>query len=378
MAALMYMHVDNYSAILFRRSYTDLELPDALVPRSKEWLTGKAKWRGDKYEWEFPNGSTLTFGYMSSENDKYRYQGAQFQFIGFDELTQFTQTQYRYLFSRLRRLEDSYVPLRMRGASNPGGIGHEWVKQRFITESDESRAFLPASLWDNPYLDREGYVLSLSHLDPITRAQLLDGDWTAREAGSVFRREWFSYINTPPRNMTGCRFWDLAATAAKDGTDPDYTVGVLLGHKDGIFYLVDVIRFRGTPAEVEKKIKQTAIIDKARPEFRRIEIRMEEEPGSSGIHLTSYYSREVLRGFDFRSSKTTGDKEVRAAPISAASEMGNVAIVNGAWLTQFLDEVEAFPHGSHDDQVDAFSGAHAALCDIPSKPMKVMFGRRPS
>ena len=89
MAALQYVHVPNYSAIIFRRSYTDLELPDALIPRSKDWLTGKAKWRGDKYEWQFPNGATLTFGYMSSENDKYRYQGAQFMFIGFDELTHF-------------------------------------------------------------------------------------------------------------------------------------------------------------------------------------------------------------------------------------------------------------------------------------------------
>jgi predicted phage terminase large subunit-like protein len=378
-AALQYAHVPNYAAIIFRRSYTDLELPDALVPRSKEWLTGKAKWRGDKYSWEFPNGATLTFGYMSSENDKYRYQGAQFQFIGFDELTQFSETQYRYLFSRLRRLEESYVPLRMRGASNPGGIGHEWVKQRFITEgSKEGRLFIPASLWDNPYLDREEYVNSLSQLDPITRAQLLEGDWTAREAGSIFRREWFQYVSKPPNGMLGCRFWDLAATLPKIGIDPDYTCGVLTGRKDGIYYICDVQRFRDTPANMEKRIRQTAIVDRQRPEFKDVETRIEEEKGSSGILLASHYSRNVLNGFNFRSHKNTGDKEVRANPPSAAAEMGNMVCVNGIWLTDFLDELESFPNGSHDDQVDGLSGSFAVLSEIPDTPIQVSFGRRPS
>jgi predicted phage terminase large subunit-like protein len=178
--------------------------------------------------------------------------------------------------------------------------------------------------------------------------------------------------------MDGCRFWDLAATAAKDGKDPDYTAGVLLGRKDGIYYVVDVVRFRGTPAEVEKKIKQTAIIDRERPNFRIVEIRMEEERGSSGIHLTSHYSRNILRGFPFRSYKNTGDKEVRANPASACAEMGNMVIVQGHWLTQFLDEIEAFPHGAHDDQVDALSGAHAVLAEIPDRPMSISFGKRPS
>jgi predicted phage terminase large subunit-like protein len=178
--------------------------------------------------------------------------------------------------------------------------------------------------------------------------------------------------------MDGCRFWDLAATAPKDGSDPDYTAGVLMGRKDGIFYICDVVRFRGTPAEVEKKVRQTAIVDRDRPEFRDIEIRMEEEPGSSGIGLTSHYSRNVLRGFNFRSYKTTGSKEVRANPASASAEMGNMAIVNSNWLINYLDELEAFPHGAHDDQVDATSGAFAVLSEIPDAPIQVAFAKRPS
>jgi len=134
MAALQYVDVENYAALLLRKSYSDLSLPAALIPRAAEWLTTTdAKWNGAEHVWRFPSGASLSFGYLDTEADKYRYQSAEYQFIGFDELTQFSESQYTYMFSRLRRLKGSNVPLRMRGASNPGGYGHEWVKQRFIT-----------------------------------------------------------------------------------------------------------------------------------------------------------------------------------------------------------------------------------------------------
>lgn len=120
---------------------------------------------------------------------------------GFDELTHFTETQYRYLFSRLDRPSDgplSQVPLRMRAASNPGGPGHDWVKRRFIDrqvnaddpldtpEQAARRIFIPARVLDNPSIDRDAYVRSLGHLEPEVRAQLLDGDWDARQPGAWY------------------------------------------------------------------------------------------------------------------------------------------------------------------------------------------------
>ena len=146
MAALQYVDVENYAALLLRKSYSDLSLPAALIPRAAEWLTTTdAKWNGAEHVWRFPSGASLSFGYLDTEADKYRYQSAEYQFIGFDELTQFSESQYTYMFSRLRRLKGSNVPLRMRGASNPGGYGHEWVKQRFITRRGEGgRIFIPA------------------------------------------------------------------------------------------------------------------------------------------------------------------------------------------------------------------------------------------
>lgn len=126
--------------------------------------------------WRFASGAQLQFGYLDHPNDHYRYQSSEFQFIGFDELTQFQEHQYRYLFSRLRRLTSNELPLRMRSASNPGGIGHDWVKQSFVTHP-EDRVFIPATLADNQHIDQSSYIESLSRLTADERERLLMGNW---------------------------------------------------------------------------------------------------------------------------------------------------------------------------------------------------------
>lgn len=357
MGALQYVEVPNYAAILFRRTFADLALPGALMDRAQEWLSGTdARWNERDKTWTFPSGATVSFGYLEHENHKFRYQSAEFQFIGFDELTQFSESQYRYLFSRLRRLEGSRVPLRMRSASNPGGVGHEWVRQRFIIE--KQHLFIPAKLDDNPHLDRDEYMRSLMELDPVTRQQLLEGDWSARQAGNKFKREWFEIVDAAPADANRVRYWDLAATEPKPGKDPDWTAGVRMSEKDGIFYIEDIKRTRQTPHNVELLIKQTADLD-----GRSNEIYMEQEPGSSGVNTIDNYQRKVLLGFAFWGVRTTGSKEIRANPLSAAAEAGNVKLVRGPWINDFLDEAEAFPGGSHDDQVDAASGAFEKLAE---------------
>jgi len=366
MAALQYVDVPGYAAILFRRTFTDLMLPDAIMDRSQQWLLGtKAHWSQQNKQWTFPSGATLTFAYLDTERDKYRYQSAQFQFIGFDELTQFPETQYLYLFSRLRRLDQHQVPLRMRAASNPGGIGHEWVKQRFIIEGrTQGRVFIAASLSDNPSLDQEEYRQSLAELDPHTRAQLLEGDWDSI-AGNLFRREWFEIVDAAPADCRWVRYWDRAATEAKPGRDPDYTVGVLMGRsKDGIFYVQDVQRVRATPRGVESLVVATAEVD-----TRRVPIWMEQEPGSSGVDTIDTYTRRALSGFEFRGDKVTGSKETRARPLSSQAEAGNVKLVRGPWIGDFLNELAAYTgdadNHAHDDQVDAASGAFNKLHERP-------------
>lgn len=189
MAAAQYVDTPGYAALLFRETFPDLMQPDALIPRSKAWWLGKGPtWSEQQHRWTFPSGATITFGYLGRDDDVYQYQGAAFQFIGGDELTQHTEFRYRYLFSRLRRPADgalSEVPLRMRGGTNPGGKGHEWIKRRFIAPATraEGAIFIPAKLLDNPSLDPDSYLKSLEYLDPITRAQLLAGDWDAVQGG---------------------------------------------------------------------------------------------------------------------------------------------------------------------------------------------------
>lgn len=199
MAALEHVHVPGYAALLLRRTFPDLNQPGALIPRSKEWLSATtARWNSNEHRWYFPSGATLTFGHLQHEDDKLQYQGAEYQFVGFDELTQFTESQYSYLASRLRRPGTgplSTVPLRLRGATNPGGPGHRWVRRRLIDrlpnpddpedtpEKCAARRFVPAKLADNPSVDQAAYVRSLAALDPQTRLQLLNGDWNAREPG---------------------------------------------------------------------------------------------------------------------------------------------------------------------------------------------------
>lgn len=212
--ALEFSELTGYAAIIFRRTYTDLALPGAIMARSKEWLArSDAGWNETNKTWTFASGATLTFAYLRAEDDKYRYQSAEFQYVGFDELTQFSQGQYTYLFSRLRRpaikcaecvqtwpcaahpeasydaatepwkLALSRVPLRMCSASNPGGIGHGWVKERFPIDGKPRgrRVFIPARLDDNPHLDRAAYTHSLKKLSPALAKQLLEGDWEAFE-----------------------------------------------------------------------------------------------------------------------------------------------------------------------------------------------------
>ena len=186
MAGLQYVDVPGYAGIIFRKTYADLVKPGALIDRAKEWLLKypEVRWNDKEKKFEFYTDrskkqliSVLQFGYLENANDKYNYQGGEYQFIGFDEMTHIDLASYTYMFSRLRRLKGVQIPLRVRGASNPpdddSGI---WVKTRFIDEGpSHGRIFIPAGMDDNPYLDKEEYEESLMELDPVTRKRLRDG-----------------------------------------------------------------------------------------------------------------------------------------------------------------------------------------------------------
>ena len=204
MSAARYVDVKGYAALLLRRTFADLELADALIPRSLEWWADTdAVYDANRYRWTFPSGAIVQFGYLATERHKYRYQGSAWQFIGVDELTQIPMADYRYLFSRLRKPSDpdnplSRVPLRMSAASNPGGLSHEAVKRRLVerlTDDDDPedtpararrRIFIPAKLSDNPHVDQESYIAGLLNLDKVTREQLMHGRWDVDTGDRIY------------------------------------------------------------------------------------------------------------------------------------------------------------------------------------------------
>ena len=300
MGASQFLHVPGYDALLLRKTFADLNRPGALMDLAEQWWgphirTGRVKFDRATHTYRFacPDGgwSRVEFGALEDVNARLKYQGGQWQYLGFDELTQFKESDYRYLFSRRRRVSKgplAQVPVRTRATGNPGGPGAPWVYRRFVAPAEAfwrgegpepERHFHPAWLADNPYLDRVDYEQSLQELDPVTRAQLLEGDWSITPKGRMFNREWFTPIAREqiPGNCRWIRAWDMAATEPTPGNDPDYTVGVLMGRSpDGRFFISDVRRWREAPAMNDLRCQATVLYD-----THRVQQVVEQDPGRS-------------------------------------------------------------------------------------------------
>lgn len=175
-----------------------------------------------------------------------------------------------------------------------------------------------------------------------------------------FQREWFAPAlrvtrDAVPDDAKMVRRWDRAATDPKPGEDPDWTAGALLATNGERTWCVDIFRFRGTPGENQTRIRAVAEADRENY-GSRVKIRMEQEPGSSGKSDIATY-QGVLHGFAFRGERSSGPKPLRADPVAAAAEAGTFVLCAGEWNHDWIEEAVNFPHGDHDDQVDAVSGA---------------------
>lgn len=382
MAALQEVHRPDYAAILFRRTYTDLALPGAIMDRAKEWLIPQGVgWNQVDRRFGFPSGATLSFSYLQHDLDRFRYQGAEFQFVGFDELTHFTEVQYRYLFSRCRRTAGSDCPLRIRGASNPGGVGHEWVKGRFISSEAEAagRIFVPARLEDNPHLDQEEYQRNLDELDPVTREQLRNGDWEITAEGGVFKRAWFARYRKLPRLREAWTTWDTALKA-KEENDESACVTVGLG-EDGQLYVLRMAHGRWeTPDLAEFLVAQADWLRRSYGERYRGDY---VEDKASGITLMQYLRRQ-RPDLALIPVKVEADKVTRAKGVTPVCESGRVLLPDTGvfptaheWVRDLLGQLATFPQaGVHDDIVDAFVYALKKLVGTLGGPRQSRRGRR--
>lgn len=201
--ALRQVHIPHYRGILLRKTYPECS---ELVDRSSQLYPAAfpgAKYNGQTHCWTFPSGAKIYFGSMQHKQDRLKYQGKHYDFIGFDELTHFSWEEYSYLFSR-NRPGGPGTRCYIRATCNPGGIGHAWVKERFIAgkepnrthwetvniggkEYRKSRIFIPSTVFDNQILLQNDprYVASLSMLPEQERKALLYGDWDSF-SGQVF------------------------------------------------------------------------------------------------------------------------------------------------------------------------------------------------
>jgi predicted phage terminase large subunit-like protein len=183
----------------------------------------------------------------------------------------------------------------------------------------------------------------------------------APRGGGMLKVENMPVVDDWPRDAALVRRWDLAATEATGRNDPDYVAGALLAYKDGRAWLVDMRRDRLSPYGVERLVRVTAEADAA--EHGAVPVVIEQEGGSGGKITIDHYRRKVLEGFAVYADSPAGrgSKVQRADPFVAAAEAGNVSLVRGAWVADFLDECRTFPMGAHDDQVDAASAAFVWL-----------------
>lgn len=209
--ALRQVHIPHYKGLILRKTYPQLT---ELIEKSQNYYRKafpKAKYTETNHTWRFPSGAKIRFGSMQHTKDRMNYQGQAYDYIAFDELTQFTLEEYIYMLSRCRPNGPGTICY-IRATANPGGIGHGWVKDRFITAGApyetifedieyadnegklhtgrRTRVFIPSTVFDNPALlkNNPGYVEALASLPTAERNALLYGNWDTF-SGQVFT-EW--------------------------------------------------------------------------------------------------------------------------------------------------------------------------------------------
>lgn len=206
--ALRQIHIPHYKGLILRRTYPQLsELIDKSLLLYKRAVPGAA-YNTTTHTWTFPTGAKIVFGSMNRKQDRINYQGKAYDFVGFDELTHFDNDEYTYLYSRARP-NGPGTRVYIRATTNPGGRGHGWVKERFITaappltpisqavtiktpdggaiEVMRKRIFVPATVFDNQkLLDNDpGYIATLGMMPEAEKRALLYGDWDSF-SGQVF------------------------------------------------------------------------------------------------------------------------------------------------------------------------------------------------
>lgn len=418
---LRYTSHARFGAVIFRRTYPEIMNEGGLWDEALGiYPSLGAKSTENPPTCTFPNGSTISFAHMQHEKDKYSWQGSQIPYIGIDEVTHFSESQFWYIVSRNRNAhgipsllratcnpdpdsfvrqlidwwidEDGYaIPERsgvlryflridniLQWSSNKRELENQYTHDAFDEYGNsqiKSFTFIHSKLSDNKILMQNdpGYRANLRNLPYVERMRLEQGNWNVRPApGLYFKSHYFEIVDEVPHLTKIARGWDLAASEVdqKSGNEPAATVGVKIGTDGkGTHYIIDMKYERYSPNKVEQMIKNTATQD-----GRNCIIRLPQDPGQAGKSQIAYYSK-ILDGYNMKARTMSGDKVTRAGPLSSAAEHGRIKIVKGAWNDKFIMHAEAFPTsatGKSPDVIDAAVEAFYEITDAGGTQSKVV------
>ena len=403
MEPLYHIGVRGFNAVAFRQTYPQLTLPGGLWYESQELYTFTGARKNESFlTWRWPSGAMVRMAHLGSDDELVtNWHGAQIGLILWDELTNHTERQFWYMFTRNR--STSGVKPYVRATCNPDPdswvakliswwldpdtgyplperagklryflrVGDElrWVPRGTLDavgQPAKSLTFIPAKVTDNQILLSKdpGYLSNLLAQPTVERERLLGGNWKIKHtAGKVFSRFDFKTVAAAPAGGEICRFWDFAATEkALAKRDPDFTAGVKLLKHSGRYTVLDLVAEQIGPGRLERffiNVTQQDLLQ-AKAVGARYMVRWETEPGSAGKRETNRLVT-LLAGIDCGGVSSQGDKVTRARAAAAQVQAGNVDVLAGAWNERFLSEMHGFPDAPHDDVVDGFSGAFNAL-----------------
>lgn len=420
-------HINNpkFKGIIFRRTLPEVTNPGSLWDEAHGlYLPCGGKPNNKELKWKFPSGFSIKFAGLEHEKSKYSYQGSQIPYIGFDELTHFTEGQFWYMQSRNR--SDSGEAGYVRASTNPAR--NSWVrvlidwwikgidypeaergypiperagKLRWFVRKEnkmiwgnsandiyrqvgkgtklkpvipQSLTFIPALLTDNKILMKRdpGYIGKLLSMGNVEMEQLLKGNWdVVPEAGDIFDKNDFEIIDTLPHGwVDSVRFWDKAGTKPSTANpDPDWTRGVrMVKYPNGLYVIVDMRSLRDEPGAVNTLVKNTASQD-----GYLCRVKEQQDPGQAGKEEAENFTK-MLTGYIVKTQAFSKNKLLRCAGVRAQVKARNVKILRATkneadgtnWNTVLLDELHNYKGepDERDDIVDCVSGAFNELAGV--------------
>lgn len=412
-------HANNglMRAAFFRKTNKQIIQPGGLWDTARGIYPrfGGTPREGQYLDYRFKSTMEITFNFMAHDSHAEAWQGAQIPLTLWDELPHIKERHFIWVaVSRGRSV--SGVPSYVHATMNPPDPDHwirrDWVDwyideegwpipervgvlRYFIRDGDEMRwgnspeellekypnkkrihvksfTLITGTLDDNQILKQidpayEGNIDALPYIERMR----LKGNWNVQaKGGGYFKHEYFEIIDRPPADIRDMiRHWDMAATEpSEDNKDPDWTRGCLMAQtRSRDIIIFDIKGDRVGPGGVKSLIHGAAHSDRVAHGLY-CTVGLEQEPGSSGKTVIDQYFRE-LSGFRTWSYKPDQNKTTRASLLSAHAERHKIYLVRGDWNKEFIREMVSFPVASHDDQVDAASGAFIYLTSNQSRDL---------